>query len=449
VTNPSSPPPRSDEPRPRRWYESTPFIGVLAVVALTVGIVLSRSATQQSAARANDAIPSDCARFPGACAPGGASALPPAELTPLAMAVEVAETAWTLTEQTERTAPIFPEKSRTALLGAVRESRDAVLDALAMVAGLDTTTPQRVGALVPADSLSAGIIRRDVLRDAYLARHALLSRATLMVTRRVERTATSPLFERSIDRGVSLVKPVATESATVSGAVALDAVSSTTTTLRPLAMQLRSGAIRIIGWKYDSLHVRGVIAPGEKWEFVADADTMRIHVHDQPRGLAAATDMEIFVPFAASLTIRAANASMVLEQLAGALDITTAGGNLLFENASGDVRAETTRGTLTVNGSMPTLHALTATGDLTVRSSAPLRTAELRSISGRMQLEAPSADSVRAHTVSSQIEITVGAIGAVLRATSHLGQITVTAPAALDDRMVLQSARGRLLRPAR
>jgi DUF4097 and DUF4098 domain-containing protein YvlB len=159
--------------------------------------------------------------------------------------------------------------------------------------------------------------------------------------------------------------------------------------------------------------------------------------------------MEIFVPFAASLTIRAANASMVLEQLAGALDITTAGGNLLFENASGDVRAETTRGTLTVNGSMPTLHALTATGDLTVRSSAPLRTAELRSISGRMQLEAPSADSVRAHTVSSQIEITVGAIGAVLRATSHLGQITVTAPAALDDRMVLQSARGRLLRPAR
>lgn len=414
---------------------------MLAVAALAVGIVLSRSATERSVAHANDPLPSDCQRFPGACAPG-LSTLPPAELTPLAMAVEVAETAWTLTEEAERSAPIFPEKSRTALLGAVRDSRDAVLDALAMVAGLDTTTPQRAGTLVPADSLSAGILRRELLRDAYLARQALLSRATLMVTRRVERTPSSPLFERSVDHGVSLRH-------------------STDTTVRPLAMQLRSGAIRIIGWAHDSLHVRGVIAPGERWEFVQDSDslhdtrldTLRVHVHDQPRGLAAATDMEIFVPFAASLTVRAANASMVLEQLAGTLDISTAGGNLLFDNASGDVHAETTRGTLTVNGAVRSVRAMTATGELTVRSTAPVGTAALRSVSGRIQLEAPAVDSASAHTVSSAIDMSVGAIGTALRATSHLGNITVTAPSvsssAIDDRIVLQSARGRLLRPAR
>lgn len=441
MTTPSSPPPTPDDSRRRRWYESTPFIGVLAVAALAVGIVLSRSATQRSVAHANDPLPRDCQRFPGACAPGR-STLPPAELTPLAMAVEVAEAAWTLTEESERSAPIFPEKSRTALLGAVRDSRDAVLDALAMVAGLDTTTPQRAGTLVPVDSLSAGILRREVLRDAYLARQQLLSRATRMVTRRVERTPSSPLFERSVDHGVSLRH-------------------SSDTTLRPLAMQLRSGAIRIIGWAHDSLHVRGVIAPGERWEFVQDSDTLsdtlRVHVHDQPRGLAAATDMEIFVPFAASLTVRAANASMVLEQLGGTLDISTAGGNLLFENATGDVHAETTRGTLTVNGTMRTVQAMTATGDLTVRGAAPVGNAELRSVSGRIQLEAPSVDSASAHTVSSAIDITVGAIGTALRATSHLGNITVTAPSAspsallsaINDRMVLQSARGRLLRPAR
>lgn len=41
-------------------------------------------------------------------------------------------------------------------------------------------------------------------------------------------------------------------------------------------LRLQSGSVQLTGWEHDSVHVSGMLAPGESWAMRADGDTMRL-----------------------------------------------------------------------------------------------------------------------------------------------------------------------------
>ncbi len=208
-------------------------------------------------------------------------------------------------------------------------------------------------------------------------------------------------------------------------------------------LRLQSGSVQLRGWEHDSVHVSGMLAPGESWAMRADGDTMRLRAEGIPRGLAAPSELEIFVPRTSALVVRAAAASLVIGDFDVSVDVATAAGNLLVEAVRGPVRAETMQGTLTVLGPIPRVEASTATGALLVsvpydtindvvfaRASnsmePPFRTVLLRSVSGRITFDSPSVDSARIHNVRGDVRvITSPSASGRVQVTSHVGRVIV------------------------
>jgi hypothetical protein len=225
-------------------------------------------------------------------------------------------------------------------------------------------------------------------------------------------------------------------------------------------LRLQSGSVRLSGWEHDSVHVSGMLAPGESWAMRTDGDTVRLRAEGIPRGLAAPSELEIFVPRRSVLIVRAAAASLVVRDFDHTVDVATAAGNLLVEAVRGTVRAESMQGTLTVLGPIPRVEASTASGALLVsvpydtindtvyaRRSANNRTASnasrsasanaanvsspfgvviLRSVSGRITFDAPHVDSATIHNVRGDVRVvTSPSDSGRVYVTSHTGRVTV------------------------
>ncbi len=212
-------------------------------------------------------------------------------------------------------------------------------------------------------------------------------------------------------------------------------------------LRLQSGSVQLSGWEHDSVHVSGMLAPGESWALRADGDTMRLRAEGIPRGLAAPSELVIFVPRRSVLIVRAAAASLVVRDFDQTVDVATAAGNLLVEAVRGTVRAETMQGTLTVLGPIPRVEASTASGTLLVsvpydtindtvyarrRESAaapkekPFGVVVLRSVSGRITFDAPHVDSATIHNVRGDVRVvTSPSDSGRVYVTSHTGRVTV------------------------
>ena len=412
---------------PRRRFD-LPAVVALAVVALAAGLIMSRNATRGAAERAERPPRPDCVRFPGACDASVPSEPPPGFAT-RAAELAFAESRWQTAFAESRRSGAIPDKALTALREALGTTDAALRDARALVHA----------SVTKEDSLVAG----EALDDAYDNRMALLGRAS-----RLLEDVPSPVSGAG--------QPTVNEGAPVPAGA----------TVR---VRLQSGSVRVIGWAADSVHVSGRLAPGETWRTVPGTDTVFVRAEGVPRGLAAPSELEIRVPRAASVVIRAAAASLVVRALDGPLDVATAAGNLLVEEVSGPVRAQTMQGTLAVVGPVPRLEAATASGALTV--SVPLDTimlgeervvrrragvegvfgpVTLRTVSGTLVFNAPAVERGLVHGVRGDLRLSAEPVpGGVLTATSHAGLTTVlwpdSAPALLDA----ASIRGGVTVPAR
>jgi hypothetical protein len=400
-----------DELSPRRRYD-LPGVIALAVVAVIAGLILSRNATREAAARADAPPRPDCVRFPGAC-DATVSREPPPGFAARAGALAFAEARWADAFAAGRRTGAIPDKALTALRQGLGTTGAALLDARALLQAAATR----------ADSFAAG----DALERAYEHRLALLGHAL-----RSFEDVGSPVSsagEGRVDAGVAVTR----------GAV--------------IRVRLQSGSVRVTGWPHDSVHVSGRLAPGERWDAVAAtasarADTVLLRVDGLPRGLAAPSELELRVPQGSPLVIRAAAASLVVRNLAAPLDVATAAGNLLVESVDAPVRAETMQGTLTVIGPLPRLDAATVSGALTVSVpydttlvgdapvarrrpgvTAPFGTVSLRTVSGPLRVDAPALAGGGVHTVRGDARVLLGPRpGATVEVTSHAGLTTVEWP---------------------
>ncbi len=245
-------------------------------------------------------------------------------------------------------------------------------------------------------------------------------------------------------------------------------------------VRLQSGSVRITGWAYDSVHVSGRLAPGESWVIRADGDTMRLRAEGLPRGLAAPSELQIYVPMSSPLVVRAAAASLVVSEFDGDVDVATAAGNLLVESVRGGVRAETMQGTLAVIGPVPRVEASTASGAMLVsvpydtinevvyarRASANANAnanasasanaganasanatafghVVLRTISGRVTFDAPVVDSASIYAVRGDVRVvTAPSANGTVNVSVHTGRVTLGWMDGVQPRYNVRALRG-------
>jgi hypothetical protein len=163
----------------------------LAVVALAVGVWLSRNSMRSAEQEALLPPRADCRRFPGACAEGVPDA-PPAELAALHAQVVAADSAWrAMLERNARTG-VFPEKGLAAMREALAVTESAIGDARFLVArasssasggeaGADNTDAASGSTDVSAAPPISREAALEVLRTAYEQKLALLTRATRLL----------------------------------------------------------------------------------------------------------------------------------------------------------------------------------------------------------------------------------------------------------------------------
>ncbi len=228
-------------------------------------------------------------------------------------------------------------------------------------------------------------------------------------------------------------------------------------------VRLQSGSVRLTGWAHDSVHVSGLLAPGETWVMRVDGDTIRLRAEGIPRGLAAPSELDIFVPMASALVVRAAAASLVISDFSADVDVATAAGNLLVEKARASVRAETMQGTLTVLGPALRVDASTASGTMLISvpydtindiayarriddaalNAKPFGVVTLRSVSGRITFDANAVDSAFIHNVRGDVRVDASpATSGRITVSSHVGRVVLGVSDAMRARYDVRTMRG-------
>ena len=465
--DPFDPAPAADAPLWQRWLSRPILVLLLAVVSLSAGIWMASNTTREAAERAALPPRADCLRFPGACDQGVPTS-PPPELQALAGAVDAADVAWRTTLERERRSGVFPDKGLTAMREALATTDAAVRDARAL---LQEAEAQGDGERARAgDRIAAGGLRGQAC--AARTRGAPARGGDMSIRMVLHMVLHMGIRMRVPVRALAALLPallLAPKAARAQTPVDMGASAPRGSVVQ---VRLQSGSVRLTGWDRDSVHVSGLLAPGESWVNRLVNDTVRMRAEGMPRGLAAPSELEIFVPRTSTLVVRAAAASLVVRDVDRDVDVATAAGNLLVEAVGGGVRAETMQGTLTIIGPNPRVQASTASGVMLVSvpydtingvvhqrravgavapPQAPFGTVVLRSVSGSITFDAPQVDSALVQNVRGDTRVNAEpSAGGSLRVESHVGLVTLgwrreTVPVvSLEARTQRGGLRGRL-----
>jgi hypothetical protein len=178
------------------------------------------------------------------------------------------------------------------------------------------------------------------------------------------------------------------------GGYALDADGS-------VRIHNHDGSIRVVGWRRDSVAVRGTI--GSRGSFFGGGTRRGIKLGvEMPAGASSsASEIVVQVPLKASVVIRGAATNIVIEGLTGHVDVSAVTGSITVFASPENLVAETMEGSCLVTGTVGILRVKTATGRL--RWSGTAEDATLGSVSGRIELAGGPVGRARVETISGDV----------------------------------------------
>ncbi len=202
-----------------------------------------------------------------------------------------------------------------------------------------------------------------------------------------------------------------------------------------------NGAVSVVGWDRDSVHVRAVV---QVWAATdSDAASLLRQVRVEVSGASVQSDgpethrrqmwavhFEVSVPRRGDVTAETVNGPVTAEDLAGRLDLRAVNGPVTLSGVSGDVHARTTNGPLTVDLAGARwegagLDAETQNGPVTLTIpdgySAQLETG---TVNGPMQIDFPITLQGRIGRMT-RIRTALGSGGAPVRVVTTNGPLSV------------------------
>ena len=165
------------------------------------------------------------------------------------------------------------------------------------------------------------------------------------------------------------------------------------------------GALRIIAWDHDSLHVSGTLGAGDAFYFGGAGAGAKLGIEERlGKRAGEKARLTAYVPRGARVSVRSVSASIDVSDVSGwyntvsgdirvsgaAMEVHTEAidGSITLTVTSPYARARTGNGALSVGGRIEDLVASTVSGPLTVTAGGLAR-ARLESVTGAIVLDAP------------------------------------------------------------
>jgi DUF4097 and DUF4098 domain-containing protein YvlB len=193
-----------------------------------------------------------------------------------------------------------------------------------------------------------------------------------------------------------------------------------------IKLHVASGAVQIVGWARDSVHLEGVMADGESLFALAAPNGLKFGA--EGRTVRGASRLTVYVPQRADLTVRSASADVQVRAFEGVLDIGAAAAAVEVYGAPTSCTIEALAGDVLVHAQVEALRVRTHGGRITLRGAVV--EAQLASVSGAVDVLAAELPALRINTVSGAVSIaTSTALRAPVQVETFGGNVTVARPA--------------------
>jgi len=159
-----------------------------------------------------------------------------------------------------------------------------------------------------------------------------------------------------------------------------------------------AGSIRFVGWDRDSLVVRGVLGPAERFRLDGDGAALKLRV-EGPRSDedAPPSRLVVYVPRRSTVSVKTVSADIIADAVggwfftvsgsmrlsghAGSIEAESMSGNIQLDVSVAWIKARTGAGRLQLRGEPESVDASTISGPLTIATSSLIR-GEFSSVSG-------------------------------------------------------------------
>ena len=211
-----------------------------------------------------------------------------------------------------------------------------------------------------------------------------------------------------------------------------------------VSIENMSGSVKVTGWSQAEVQVKGTVGEGAELSFDGPEQNLKVEVeaeHGNPMG--ARSDLEVFVPTGASVSIEGFQATISVAGVTGSISAETVNGSITqtgpakgvelqsvngaidVTKAGGRIQAEAVNGPVTIRDGSGELEASTVNGKLLVTGGSYER-AKLESVSGGVRFEAglSSRATLGVESVSGPVDLFFpAAFGAVFSVSTFSGQI--------------------------
>jgi hypothetical protein len=193
-----------------------------------------------------------------------------------------------------------------------------------------------------------------------------------------------------------------------------------------IKLHVASGAVELVGWARDSVHLQGDMADGERLFALGAPDGLKLGA--EGRTVRGESRLTVFVPATAEVTVRSGSAAVRVRDVRGTLDIGAAAGDVDVRGAPTVCRIDALAGHVRVTGSAGALQVRTSRGNIAVAAS--VRDAQLETVSGSVEVSATELPALRITSVSGNVRVSSAR---ALRAAAHVetfgGDVLIERPA--------------------
>jgi len=212
-----------------------------------------------------------------------------------------------------------------------------------------------------------------------------------------------------------------------------------------VSIENMAGSVKVTGWSQAEVQVKGTVGEGAELSFDGPEQNLKIEVeaeHGNPMGIKS--DLEVFVPTGASVSIEGFGAAITVAGVAGSVSAETVNGSITHSGPCKGVELQSVNGSIDVTKGGGRVQAEAVNAPVTIRDGSG--ELEASTVNGKLLVAGGSYDKAKLETVSGSVRFEAGLSSrATLGVESVSGPVDLFFPAAFGAEFSVNSFSGDIV----
>jgi DUF4097 and DUF4098 domain-containing protein YvlB len=206
-----------------------------------------------------------------------------------------------------------------------------------------------------------------------------------------------------------------------------------------------AGSTKVTGWERPEVQVKGTVCPECELDLGGTDKEINIEIEsDHVNPMAGKSDIEVFVPAGASVSIEGFQATITVAGVTGSVSAETVNGSITQTGAAKGVELESVNGAIEVTKATGRVRAEAVNGTVTVRDASG--ELEASTVNGKVLVTGGSFDRARLESVAGGVRFEAGlSARATLSAESVSGTVDLFLPAGLGAEFSVSTFSGDIV----